>query len=79
MNNKWSPFLKKGSLHFFIVYDLDEATLSRGKADLAKLLKEGQVKPNVDQTFPFVDIATAHEAVEAGANGNVVLIHEEAA
>lgn len=75
--NVFALFGRRASLHFFIVYDLDETTLARGKADLAKLLKDEQVTPNVDQTFPFADIAKAHEAVEAGANGNVVLIHHE--
>lgn len=75
--NLFAFFGKRARFDFFIVYDLDDATLSRAKEELVVLLRDGVVKPNVDQTYSFTDIVQAHEAVEAGAKGNVVLVHRE--
>lgn len=75
--NLFAFFGKRARFDFFIVYDLDHATIARAKAELAALLQDASVEPNIDQTFAFVDIAKAHDAVEAGANGNVILIHQE--
>jgi NADPH:quinone reductase len=61
-------------LTFFIVYELLPADRIRAIADLDALLRAGQLRHTVAQTFALDDIAAAHEAVETGrAVGNVVI------
>lgn len=61
-------------LTFFIVYELLPADRARAIADLHTLLRAGQLRHTVAQTFALDDIAAAHEAVETGrAVGNVVI------
>lgn len=61
-------------LTFFIVYELPPDDRARAIADLDALLRAGQLRHTVAQTFALDDIAAAHEAVETGrAVGNVVI------
>lgn len=61
-------------LTFFIVYELPPADRERAIADLDALLRSGQLRHTVAQTFALDDIASAHEAVETGrVVGNVVI------
>lgn len=61
-------------LTFFIVYELPPDDRARAIADLDALLRAGQLRHKVAQTFALDDIAAAHEAVETGrAVGNVVI------
>ncbi|AOF84666.1 zinc-binding dehydrogenase family protein [Hydrogenophaga sp. RAC07] len=61
-------------LTFFIVYELLPADRERAIADLDALLRSGQLRHTVAQTFALDDIASAHEAVETGrVVGNVVI------
>jgi NADPH:quinone reductase len=61
-------------LTFFLVYDLTPADRARAVQTLTGLLRAGQLRLAVGQTFALDDIAAAHEAVEAGrVVGNVVI------
>lgn len=61
-------------LSFFIVYELQPADRERAITELDALLRAGQLRQVVAQTFSLDEIAAAHEAVEAGrAVGNVVI------
>ena len=62
------------SLHFFIVYHLDEAARAAALDTLWRLLIEGRLQHRIAQRLPLAQIAAAHELVESGrAVGNVVL------
>jgi NADPH2:quinone reductase len=65
------------SLHFFIVYHLDDEARSRAESTLAALLREHPLLHNVAERLPLARIAEAHELVESGrVVGNVVLTLE---
>jgi NADPH2:quinone reductase len=61
-------------LHFFLVYELNTAERERVIADVDAALKAGRLLNRLSQpTFALADIAAAHEAVERGTIGNVVV------
>lgn len=61
-------------LQFFLVYELDEAEHSRTIAAITRALEPGKLINQVAKpTYALADIVTAHEAVEKGTIGNVVV------
>jgi NADPH:quinone reductase len=60
-------------LQFFLVYQLDAAERDRAVAGITQALEAGKLVNRVGPTFPLADIAAAHEAVERGTIGNVVV------
>ncbi|MDO8875570.1 MAG: NADPH:quinone reductase, partial [Pseudolabrys sp.] len=61
-------------LQFFLVYELDDAERARAVAGITSALEQGKLINRVAQpTYALSDIAAAHEAVEKGAIGNVVV------
>lgn len=61
-------------LQFFLVYELDAAERARAVGAVGRALSNGTLHNRVAQpTFTLDDIAAAHEAVERGTIGNVVL------
>ena len=61
-------------LQFFLVYELDMAERAQAIAGINAALEKGALINRVMQpTFPLADIAAAHEAVERGTMGNVIL------
>jgi NADPH2:quinone reductase len=61
-------------LQFFLVYELDAAERETAVAAITRALTEGKLVNRVAQpTFPLADIAAAHEAVERGTIGNVIV------
>jgi NADPH:quinone reductase len=61
-------------LQFFLVYELDAAERERAVAAINRALVDGKLINRVAQpTYPLADIATAHEAVEHGTLGNVIV------
>ena len=64
---------KRIRIEFFLVYDLPPAVIERAKQEIQVLLETGRLKFPIATVFPMKDIARAHEAVEAGVIGNVVL------
>ena len=61
-------------LQFFLVYELDAAERARAIAGINAALEAGTLINRVAQpTYALDDIAAAHEAVERGTVGNVVV------
>jgi NADPH2:quinone reductase len=61
-------------LQFFLVYDLDSTERERAVAAVNDALKTGALLNRVTQpTFSLADTVAAHEAVERGAIGNVIV------
>ena len=61
-------------LQFFLVYELDATERERAIAAINDALKTGTLLNRVAQpAFSLTDIAAAHEAVERGTIGNVVM------
>ena len=61
-------------LQFFLVYELDTAERERTVAAITRALEQGRLLNSVAQpTYALADIAAAHEAVERGTIGNVVV------
>lgn len=61
-------------LQFFLVYELEATERARAIAGINAALEAGQLINRVAQpTYPLADIAAAHEAVERGTIGNVIV------
>lgn len=61
-------------LLFFLVYELDAAQREAAVSAITKSLAAGRLINRVAQpTYPLTDIAAAHEAVEKGTIGNVIV------
>jgi NADPH2:quinone reductase len=61
-------------LLFFLVYELDAAERERTVAGINTALTQGKLINRIAKpTYPLADIAAAHEAVERGAIGNVIV------
>ena len=61
-------------LQFFLVYELDAAERERTVASITSALEQGKLKNRVAKpTYALADLAAAHEAVERGTIGNVVV------
>jgi NADPH2:quinone reductase len=60
-------------LLFFLVYQLDAQQRERAIAGITRALEQGKLVNRVGPVFPLTEAAAAHEAVEKGAIGNVVV------
>jgi NADPH2:quinone reductase len=61
-------------LQFFLVYELDAGERERAVSAINRALSEGNLINRVSQpTFSLADTAAAHEAVERGTVGNVIV------
>jgi NADPH2:quinone reductase len=61
-------------LQFFLVYELEATERARAIAGINGALETGTLINRVAQpTYPLADIAAAHEAVERGTIGNVIV------
>lgn len=61
-------------LQFFLVYELDTAERERAVSAINRALSEGRLINRVAQpTYSLADTAAAHEAVERGTIGNVII------
>jgi NADPH:quinone reductase len=60
-------------LQFFLVYELDAQERARTVSAITHALTDGKLRNRVGPTFPLADIAAAHEAVERGTIGNVIV------
>lgn len=65
--------LKNVSVHFFIVYHLDALERERAIAGLTSMLASAQLSHRVASRLPLDRIVEAHELVERGAPGKVLL------
>jgi NADPH2:quinone reductase len=60
-------------LKFFLVYELDAQERERTVSAITRALTDGTLVNRVGPTFPLADTAAAHEAVETGTIGNVII------
>ena len=61
-------------VQFFLVYELDHAMRERELTAIDRALEHGKLSNRVAQpTYALADIAAAHEAVEKGTIGNVIV------
>jgi NADPH:quinone reductase len=62
-------------LQFFLVYELDATERERAIATIDSALTQGTLLNRVAQpTYKLENIAAAHEAVELGSVGNVLMV-----
>jgi NADPH:quinone reductase-like Zn-dependent oxidoreductase len=62
-----------GTLRFVRVYNLTPAMIARAVTDITQALQDGALAPLPEHRFDLSDIAAAHEAVERGAVGKVLV------
>lgn len=60
-------------LQFFLVYELNAQERERTLQAITGALEGGNLVNRLAKPFPLADVAAAHEAVERGSVGNVVL------
>jgi len=61
-------------LQFFLVYELDAAERERTVSTITSALEQGKLANRVvEPTYKLADMAAAHEAVERGTIGNVIV------
>ena len=60
-------------LQFFLVYQLDAQERERAVAGVNRALEHGKLVCRIGPTFPLTEVAAAHEAVERGTIGNVIV------
>lgn len=60
-------------LQFFLVYQLETDERARAIAAINAMLEQGKLINRVGPTFPLAETAAAHEAVERGTIGNVIV------
>ncbi len=61
------------TLKFFLVYELDAQERERAVSAISRALGEGRLQNRIGPTFPLAQTAAAHEAVERGTIGNVIV------
>jgi NADPH2:quinone reductase len=61
-------------LRFMLVYSLPQAVLDHGVADIGTALRAGALTELPEHRFGLEEIAAAHEAVEYGTTGKVLVI-----
>jgi NADPH2:quinone reductase len=61
------------TIRFVLVYEMTTEEMRAATAAITKMLTEGRLVHNVAATFPLEEIVAAHEAVERGVGGKVVL------
>ncbi|WP_333834301.1 NADPH:quinone reductase [Rubrimonas sp.] len=66
--------LKGASVRFIQGAKLTPAQRDAAALVVGALAARGRLRPDVPARFPLAEIAAAHEAVEAGASGNVVVL-----
>lgn len=60
-------------VQFFLVYELDTLEQERAVNAINRGLEQGTMMNRIGPTFPLAEIAAAHEAVERGTVGNVIV------
>ena len=61
------------TVRMVLVYDMPEPAKSAAIADITRWLEAGALSHHLGPHFPFEEIVQAHEAVEGGAIGNVIV------
>ena len=61
------------AVRFELVFLMPEESKSAAVSDITKWLDEGRLQHNVAEVFPLEQAVAAHQAVEAGPVGKVIL------
>ncbi len=61
-------------LRFTLLYTLPQAILDQGVADIGTALRAGALTELPEHRFPLEEIVAAHEAVERGVSGKVLVV-----
>ena len=61
------------TIRFVLVYDMPEAAKHDAVQEITQLLEAGKLRHHPGPHFPFEAVRQAHQAVEGGAIGKVVL------
>jgi NADPH2:quinone reductase len=61
------------TVRFVLVYDMPEPAKQAAVAEITRLLEEGKLRHHLGLRFPLESAMQAHQAVEGGAIGKVVL------
>lgn len=64
---------KNISLHPVIVYTMPQAAKQAAIKDITRLLEQQALKHRITQMFPLEETVEAHQAIEQGARGSVLL------
>lgn len=64
---------KGASMHFVIVFMMPAEAKRRAIADITGWLEAGRLRHHISMELPLEEVVRAHQAVEAGAFGKVVL------
>jgi NADPH:quinone reductase len=69
----YSLAYKSLTMRFILVFLMPEAAKRQATADITRWLEQGALRHYIARRFPLAETAAAHERVETGAIGNVVL------
>jgi NADPH:quinone reductase-like Zn-dependent oxidoreductase len=64
---------KSATVRFVLVFEMPEAAKQKAVADIGRWLEAGELRHYIARRFPLRETAAAHEAMERGAIGNVLL------
>src|SRR3954453_6683543 len=60
-------------LRFVLVYTMPDAAIEQARTDITQMLRDGALTEPQLPRFPLTETAAAHDAVEAGATGKVLI------
>src|SRR4051794_23826350 len=60
-------------LRFVLVYTMPDAAIEQARTDITQMLRDGALTEPQLHRFPLTETAAAHDAVEAGATGKVLI------
>jgi NADPH:quinone reductase len=64
---------KSATVRFVLVFEMPDAAKQEAVADIGRWLERGELRHYIARRFPLRETVAAHEAVERGAIGNVLL------
>ncbi len=68
------PFAYKNvTVHCELVFLMPEESKQKATSDITRWMEEGKLRHNINKRFPLEECAAAHEAMEKGSLGKVVL------
>jgi NADPH2:quinone reductase len=68
------PFLYKSVvLRHVLVFQIPEEGKAQATSDITRWMAEGQISHHIGESFKLADIVAAHQAVEGGAVGKVLV------
>jgi NADPH2:quinone reductase len=65
--------LRNVFIHPILVYSMPDAAKALAKKDINRFLESGSIQHNISHCMPLENIAEAHELIESGCRGSVVL------